>query len=145
MPSCGVFFALFSSSCFVSRSLLLAFAPLLFPQRSRSGFDTLRLNSIAGIDTSTLIGGAVAAVGLGAGLGIVAFTEAAGVRTNERGGIDPERMKVMEGNMGMEDVEVSTVSDISALVDRLEGALNESAVMSEEEVKRSIEAADDGW
>jgi hypothetical protein len=52
----------------------------------------------------------------------------------------------------MEDVEVSSVSDLGSLTNQLEAALKESGgakekelEMSQEEKKRIAEEADDGW
>ena len=52
----------------------------------------------------------------------------------------------------MEDVEVSSVSDLGSLTDKLEAALMETGganekelAMSEEDKKRIAEEADDGW
>jgi len=49
----------------------------------------------------------------------------------------------------MEDVEVSSVSDVGDLVSRLEEALKEAGgeveELSEEEKQRMVEEADDGW
>jgi hypothetical protein len=52
----------------------------------------------------------------------------------------------------MEDVEVSSIDDIGSLTDKLEAALkasggtNEAELeMTEAEIKRKQEAADDGW
>jgi hypothetical protein len=52
----------------------------------------------------------------------------------------------------MEDVEVSSVADLSSLTSQLENALRETGTMgnvnlemSEEEKKRIREEADDGW
>ena len=49
----------------------------------------------------------------------------------------------------MEDVEVSSVSDVGDLVSRLEEALKEAGgeveELSEEEKQRIAEEADDGW
>ena len=63
-----------------------------------------------------------------------------------------ENMSTQLSGMLMEDVEVSTVSDISSLTSQLEQALKatggtseEELELSEEEKKRLEEEADDGW
>jgi hypothetical protein len=52
----------------------------------------------------------------------------------------------------MEDVEVSSISDLSSLTEKLEAALKQTGganekelAMSEEDKKRIAEEADDGW
>ena len=95
-----------------------------------------------------IYGGLVAAAGLGAGIGIVAFTENAGERTIEKGGLSESMATSITGGL-MEDVEVSSVSDVGGLVERLEEALKEAGGevedLTEEEKRKKIEEADDGW
>eukprot|EP00520_Triparma_pacifica_P003115 CAMPEP_0118648892 /NCGR_PEP_ID=MMETSP0785-20121206/9408_1 /TAXON_ID=91992 /ORGANISM="Bolidomonas pacifica, Strain CCMP 1866" /LENGTH=98 /DNA_ID=CAMNT_0006541135 /DNA_START=261 /DNA_END=557 /DNA_ORIENTATION=- len=95
-----------------------------------------------------VIGGLVGLTGLGAGVAIVAFTEKAGEKTVERGGLSENMATSMSGAF-MEDVEVSSVSDVGDLVSRLEEALKEAGgeveELSEEEKQRIAEEADDGW
>jgi hypothetical protein len=75
-----------------------------------------------------------------------------GERAKERGGGLSESMSTQLSGMLMEDVEVSTVSDISSLTSQLEQALKatggttaEELQLTEEEKKRLEEDADDGW
>ncbi|GMI20857.1 hypothetical protein TrRE_jg7672, partial [Triparma retinervis] len=81
-------------------------------------------------------------------IGVVAFTEKAGEKTVERGGLSESMATSMSGAF-MEDVEVSSVSDVGDLVSRLEEALKEAGgdveELSEEEKAKIAEEADDGW
>ncbi len=115
----------------------LAFAPR---QRKQT-----KLN----LDQQVLYGGLIAAAGLGAGIGIVAFTEKAGESTVERGGLSDGMATSIAGGL-MEDVEVSTVSDVGGLAERLETALKKAGVeddveLTEEEMQKKQEELDDGW
>ena len=90
--------------------------------------------------------------GLAAGIGLVAFTEAQGERGKERGAGLSDSMATQIAGKLMEDVEVSSVGDLGSLTDQLEAALkasggteDEELEMSEEEMKRIQEEADDGW
>lgn len=91
-------------------------------------------------------------MGLGAGIGVVAFTEAQGERARERGGGLSDSMSTQLSGMFMEDVEVSSVDDVGSLADQLEAALKasggttgEELEMTEEEKQKIAEEADDGW
>jgi uncharacterized protein (DUF1697 family) len=82
----------------------------------------------------------------------VAFTEAQGERAKQRGGGLSEDMTTRIAGQLLEDVEVSSVKDLGSLTSQLEAALKESGgadekdlVMSEKEMKRIAEEADDGW
>lgn len=83
---------------------------------------------------------------------MVAFTEAQGERAKERGGGVSESMATKLSGMLLEDVEVSSVSDVSSLTSQLEQALKASGGTTDEELKmteadkkRLAEEADDGW
>ena len=94
-------------------------------------------------------GAGIAVVGLGVGIGMVAFTESAGDRGRERGvGLSDDMTTKLTG-MLMEDVEVDAVDDLGSLTSQLEAALKESGgeveEMSEEKKKLLAEEADDGW
>lgn len=98
------------------------------------------------------MGAGIAVAGLGVGVGLVAFTEAQGERAKERGGGLSDDMSTRITGQLMEDVEVSSVKDLSSLTSQLEAALQESGgtteedfKMTEEEKKRIAEEADDGW
>lgn len=104
------------------------------------------------VDDSVIQGAAIAIAGLGAGIGLVAFTEAQGERAKERGGGLSESMSTRIAGALLEDVEVSSVEDLGSLTSQLEKALRESGgaddldlEMTEEEKKRLAEEADDGW
>ena len=97
-------------------------------------------------------GAGIAVLGLVAGIGLVAFTEAQGERARERGGGLSDSMATKITGKLIEDVEVSSVSDIGSLTSQLEkalkeagGATDEDLGISEEEKKRILEEADDGW
>lgn len=103
--------------------------------------------------TANVIQGAgIAIAGLVAGIGMVAFTEAQGERAKERGGGLSESMSTQLSGMLLEDVEVSSVADVGSLTSQLEAALkasggttDEDLKISEEDMKRLAEEADDGW
>lgn len=104
------------------------------------------------IDQTVLQGAGIAVAGLVAGIGLVAFTEQQGERAKERGGGLSESMSTRITGKLMEDVEVSSVSDIDSLTSQLEKALKETGgakdeefEVSEEDKKRIMEEADDGW
>ena len=101
---------------------------------------------------NVIMGAGIAIAGLGAGIGLVAFTEAQGERAKVRGGGLSDSMSTNLAGKLMEDVEVSSVDDIGSLTDKLEAALKasggtdeEELEMSEEDKKRIAEEADDGW
>ena len=104
------------------------------------------------MDDVVLQGAGIAVAGLVAGIGLVAFTEQQGERGKERGGNLSDSMSTRITGKLMEDVEVSSVSDIDSLTSQLEKALKETGgakdeefETSEEDKKRMIEEADDGW
>lgn len=108
--------------------------------------------SLAMVDSNVLMGGGIAIAGVVAGIGMVAFAEGMGERAKERGGGLSDDMATRITGGLMEDVEVSSVSDLTSLTDKLEAALKESGgakeeelQMSEEDKKRIAEEADDGW
>merc|ERR1712032_910714 len=107
--------------------------------------------SLAMVDNNVIMGAGIAVAGLAAGVGLVAFTEQQGERGKERGGGVSESMATRMEGMLMEDVEVSSVSDLGSLTTQLEQALSEAGgndaeelKMSEEDKKRIAEEADDG-
>ena len=113
------------------------------------------------VDDAMIQGAGVAIAGLVAGIGLVAFTEQQGERAKVRGsGLSDSMSTRITGGL-MEDVEVSSVSDLGSLTAQLEQALKETTAetgkteaeavlqneleLSEEEKKRIAEEADDGW
>ena len=109
-------------------------------------------SSLSMLDSNVLMGGGIAVAGLVAGIGLVTFAEGMGERSKARGGglSDDMAMKITGGLM--EDVEVSSISDLSSLTEKLEAALKQTGgadekelAMSEEDKKRIAEEADDGW
>jgi hypothetical protein len=104
------------------------------------------------IDDQVLMGGGIALAGLAAGIGLVAFTEQQGERAKERGGGLSDSMSTRITGGLMEDVEVSSVEDLGSLTSQLEKALREAGgadekelEMTEEDKKRIVAEADDGW
>jgi len=123
-----------------------------FPTTSTSGRSTPRSSQLQMVDQQILMGGGIALLGLGAGIGLVAFTESQGERAKERGGGLSESMSTRIAGGLLEDVEVSSVDDLGSLTSQLEKALQEAGgtsakdlEMSEEDKKRIKEEADDGW
>jgi hypothetical protein len=108
--------------------------------------------SLRMIDDQVLMGGGIALAGLAAGIGLVAFTEQQGERAKERGGGLSDSMSTRITGGLMEDVEVSSVEDLGSLTSQLEKALREAGgadekelEMTEEDKKRIVAEADDGW
>jgi len=106
-----------------------------------------KATTLSMVDTQVLMGGGIAVAGLAAGIGMVAFAEKMG----ERSELSDDMATRITGGL-MEDVEVDSVSDLSSLTDKLEAALMETGgadekelAMSEEDKKRIAEEADDGW
>lgn len=130
-------------------------ASLNHVQRSITRTSSSSSTSLQMVDQQVLMGAGVAIAGLVAGIGMVAFTESQGERAKERGGGLSKDMSTKISGMLLEDVEVSSVSDIGSLTSKLESALKESGginddkmqelEMTEEEKKRIAEEADDGW
>jgi hypothetical protein len=96
-------------------------------------------------------GAAIGVAGLVAGIGMVAFTEQQGERTKVRGSLSDNMSTQLAGKL-LEDVEVSSVDDLSSLTSKLEEALKKSGgaketefEMTEEEKKKIQDDADDGW
>jgi hypothetical protein len=108
---------------------------------------------------NTLLGIGIAVAGLGAGVGLVAFTEAQGERAKQRGSGLSDSMSTRIAGQLLEDVEVSSVQDLSSLTSQLEAALRESSgvgagknvdvdeylEMTQEEKEKIAKEADDGW
>uniref|UniRef100_A0A7S1B9G3 Uncharacterized protein n=1 Tax=Corethron hystrix TaxID=216773 RepID=A0A7S1B9G3_9STRA len=82
-------------------------------------------SSLQMVDTNILMGGAVAVASFAFGIGLVVFTESAG----ERGGGLSEDMSTKITGMLMEDVEVSSVADVTSLTDQLAKALEVSQLL----------------
>jgi len=104
------------------------------------------------IDSNVAAGAAIAFGGFAAGIGMVTFAEAQGERSKDRGGGLSDNMSTQLTGMLMEDTEVSSVEDLGSLTSQLEQALKASGgtkedefEMTEAEIKRLEEEADDGW
>mmetsp|Transcript_20585 Transcript_20585/g.42389 ORF Transcript_20585/g.42389 Transcript_20585/m.42389 type:complete len:149 (-) Transcript_20585:241-687(-) len=109
-------------------------------------------SSLKMVDANVIMGGAIGLGGFVAGIGMLTFAEAQGERGKERGSGLSDSMATQITGMLMEDVEVSSVEDLGSLTSQLEQALKESGgakddefEMTEEEIKRLEEEADDGW
>lgn len=116
----------------------------------RSSSNTLKM-----VDQQVLMGAGIAVAGTIAGIGLVAFTENQGERAKARGGGLSDSMATSIAGTLMEDVEVSSVSDLGGLTSQLENALKQSGgvddnkmqelELTEEEKKKIAEDLDDGW
>ncbi|CAM9377857.1 unnamed protein product [Ectocarpus sp. 6 AP-2014] len=101
------------------------------------------------VEQDIIYGGLVAVAGLAVGAGMVALTEQAGVRSEERGALSYERKMKMQA-MFMEDdvVEETDVDDVrynmrKAL--RANQTEEELLALTADARKRAEEEADDGW
>ena len=107
------------------------------------------------VDQNVILGAGIAIAGTAAGIGLVAFTENQGERARERGSELSDSMATKITGSLMEDVEVSSVSDLGSLTSQLENVLKESGgvdgkkmkemELTEEEKQKIKEDADDGW
>jgi hypothetical protein len=136
---------------FVAKNPITSARPsLTSAQPSRSASSSK--SSLKMIDQQVLMGVGVGVASFAAGIGLVAFTEVQGERAKERGGGLSEGMSTRITGGLMEDVEVSSVSDLGSLTSQLEMALRQSGgaddkafEIDEEERKRIAEEAEDGW
>mmetsp|Transcript_9598 Transcript_9598/g.19956 ORF Transcript_9598/g.19956 Transcript_9598/m.19956 type:complete len:163 (-) Transcript_9598:357-845(-) len=122
------------------------------PSTSQSMSPSSSSTSLQMVDSNVIQGAGIAVAGLVAGVGLVAFTEQQGERAKERGSGLSSNMSTKIAGQLLEDVEVSSVSDLGGLTAQLEQALKETGqtkeedmVMTEEEKQRIAEEADDGW
>merc|ERR1719384_132426 len=92
-------------------------------------------SSLQMVDQNVIMGAGVALAGIGAGIGLVAFTENQGERAKERGSELSEGMATKIAGKLMEDVEVSSVSDLGSLTSQLENALKESGGVDNEKMQ----------
>jgi len=104
------------------------------------------------VDATVIQGAGVAVAGIAAGFGLVIFTEDQGERSKERGGGLTDGMATRISGSLMEDVEMSTVSDLGGLTSQLENALKENSSeltdefeLSEEDKAKIAADLDDGW
>ena len=135
-------FAFVNSS---ARSCLASNNNNMIPQNTRH--ESKSSSSLNMVDQNVILGGGVAVAGLVVGIGMVTFAEKMG----ERSELSEDMATRITGGL-MEDVEVSSVSDLTSLTDKLEAALKETGganedelTMSEEDKRRIAEEADDGW
>ena len=122
-------------------------AVVVVERKSSSSSSSLQM-----IDSNVAMGVGIGVAGLAAGIGLVAFAESMGERSKARGGGISDDMSTKLAGSLMEDVEVSSVSDLGSLTSQLEQALKESGgageesfEMTEDEKKKIAEEADDGW
>eukprot|EP00529_Nitzschia_sp_RCC80_P036373 CAMPEP_0113452746 /NCGR_PEP_ID=MMETSP0014_2-20120614/7003_1 /TAXON_ID=2857 /ORGANISM="Nitzschia sp." /LENGTH=159 /DNA_ID=CAMNT_0000344123 /DNA_START=3017 /DNA_END=3493 /DNA_ORIENTATION=+ /assembly_acc=CAM_ASM_000159 len=141
-----------SSYAFVGRPVFSSSQSLSSSVLSKNCPSNGSSSRLSMVDGNVLAGVGIAVAGIATGIGMVAFAEAQGERAKERGSGLSENMSTQLSGMLMEDVEVSTVSDLSSLTSQLEEALKatggtseEELELSEEEKKRLEEEADDGW
>jgi hypothetical protein len=144
---------LVSGYAFVAKNPITSARPSLTsavcqPSRSPSS----SRSSLKMVDQNVLMGVGVGVASFAAGIGLVAFTEVQGERAKNRGGGLSEGMSTRITGGLMEDVEVSSVSDLGSLTNQLEMALRQSGgaddkafEIDEEERKRIAEEAEDGW
>lgn len=107
------------------------------------------------VDQNVIMGAGIALAGMGAGIALVAFTENQGERAKARGSNLSDSMATKIAGSLMEDVEVSSVSDLGSLTSQLEKALKQSGgvdneklkeiELTEEEKEKIKQDADDGW
>uniref|UniRef100_A0A7S2W4T6 Uncharacterized protein n=1 Tax=Eucampia antarctica TaxID=49252 RepID=A0A7S2W4T6_9STRA len=112
-------------------------------------------SSLKMLDSNVIQGGAIAVASFIAGIGLVTFTENQGERSKERGGGLSDTMATQIAGKLMEDIEVSSVSDMGSLTSQLENALKASGGVDDEQAKalemteaekqRIAEEAEDGW
>jgi len=101
-------------------------------------------------DTQVLYGVAIGAAGLGAGVGLLAFTEYMGERG---GGLSEDMATNLSAGAMMDDVETSSITDVGSLTDQLARALEEAGAinskddvqLSDEEIKKKEEELETGW
>ena len=125
-------------SAILALPCLEAFA-LVPQQRSFVARPPSQSTSALFLDATILEGAGIAIAGLAIGIGMVAFTEAQGERAKERGAGLSESMATKITGQLMEDVEVSSVSDLGSLTSQLEAALKETAGADNEELEMTEE------
>jgi hypothetical protein len=147
----------FTAATGVSRTTLTTPTPTaLIRQPSASVSTVSTLLELRMVDNNVIMGVGIGLAGMVAGIGLVAFTEQQGERAKERGSGLSDTMSTRITGQLMEDVEISSVDDLDSLTSQLENALKKAGgindanaaqvlEMSEEEKKKKIEAADDGW
>mmetsp|Transcript_22265 Transcript_22265/g.42273 ORF Transcript_22265/g.42273 Transcript_22265/m.42273 type:complete len:156 (-) Transcript_22265:139-606(-) len=138
-----------SSFAFVAKKPMTSDAA---PVVAKASYPRSTSTSLRMVDDVVLQGAGIAVAGLVAGIGLVAFTEQQGERAKERGGGLSDSMSTRIAGKLMEDVEVSSISDIDSLTSQLEKALKETGGAKDEQFetteadkKRMMEEADDGW
>jgi hypothetical protein len=142
-----------SGYAFVAKNPITASRPSLTSGVSRpSRSSSSSKSSLKMIDSQVLQGGIVGVASFAIGIGLVRFTESQGERAEARGGGLSDGMSTRITGGLMEDVEVSSVSDLGSLTSQLETALRQSGgaddkafEIDEEERKRIEEEAVDGW
>jgi hypothetical protein len=143
---------LVSGYAFVAKNPITSTRPSLISGVSRPSRRSSSSSSLKMLEQNVIIGIGVGITSFAAGIGLVAFTEVQGERAKARGGGLSEGMSTRITGGLMEDVEVSSVSDLGSLTNQLEMALRQSGgaddkafEIDEEERKRIQEEAEDGW
>jgi len=101
------------------------------------------------VDTQTLQVGAIAFAGLSTGIGLLAFTDKATERSNDRGGLTDGQTNKIIGGLVVEEVEDG--KDAGSLASQLENALKESGTLSQETAEEILDDVGkdydggDGW
>lgn len=122
----------------------VAAAPVVASRPARSS-GAMRM-----VDQDVLMAGGVALAGVICGAGLVAFTEAQGERTAQRGSISDTTKQKMSAQF-MEDDEMPSNYDVDDVRSRMRAALRadqtaeELAQMTAKATAREVEEADDGW
>jgi ATP-dependent protease ClpP protease subunit len=100
------------------------------------------------VDTNVIIGVAVGVLGLGGGIGLVAFAEGQAERFDERGSdAMSDETKTKLASQFMEDVEMQAVG-LDDTISKMEAAMAKRQGVDVEELEKDIEVdevLDDGW
>jgi len=114
------------------------------PNQKRASSTTLQM-----VEMQTLQVGAIAFAGLSTGIGLLAFTDNAADRSDERGGLNDGQKNKIIGGLVVEEVEDG--KDAGSLASQLENALKQSGTLSTEkeaeildEVGKDYDGGD-GW
>ena len=100
------------------------------------------------VDTNVIIGVAVGVLGLGGGIGVMAFAEGQVERFEERGSdAMSDETKTKLASQFMEDVEMQAVG-LDDTISKMEAAMAKRQGVDVEELEKNIdvdEVLDDGW
>mmetsp|Transcript_37672 Transcript_37672/g.44914 ORF Transcript_37672/g.44914 Transcript_37672/m.44914 type:complete len:164 (+) Transcript_37672:136-627(+) len=113
-------------------------------KRASSTSTTLQM-----VELQTLQVGAIAFAGLSTGIGLLAFTDNAADRSDERGGLNDGQKNKIIGGLVVEEVEDG--KDAGSLASQLENALKQSGTLSAEKEEEILDDVGkdydggDGW